>query len=191
MGIFTEFNWKTKISELINRHTASVQSINAELENINKSIADIGKTIYPVGSIYISVNNTNPATLFGGTWVQIQERFLLSCGNTHAAGTTGGEFTHTLTVNEMPSHGHTAWTGGAGGHDHSVTDNVGDVGDFPVTTGEGFWMHGTIQSTHDISRTTNWVNDHSHTVTVNNNGSGYAHNVTPPYLAVYMWKRTA
>lgn len=37
--------------------------------------------IYPVGSIYISVNSVSPATLFGGTWEQIQDRFLLSAGN--------------------------------------------------------------------------------------------------------------
>ena len=62
--------------------------------------------IYPVGSIYMSVNSTNPGTLFGGTWAQIQDRFLLACGSTYANGATGGEATHTLTENEMPTHKH-------------------------------------------------------------------------------------
>lgn len=58
--------------------------------------------IYPVGSVYISVNNTNPAVLFGGTWVQIKDRFLLGAGTTYSNGTTGGEASHTLTTGELP-----------------------------------------------------------------------------------------
>jgi len=69
----------------------------------NSEIADL---IYPVGSIYMSVNSTSPATLFGGTWQQIEDTFLLSAGSTYTAGATGGEATHTLTIDEMPSHNH-------------------------------------------------------------------------------------
>lgn len=47
--------------------------------------------IFPVGSIYTSINSTNPATLFGGTWEQIQGRFLLSASSSYAAGDTGGQ----------------------------------------------------------------------------------------------------
>lgn len=61
---------------------------------------------YPVGSIYLSMNNTNPESLFGGTWEQLKDRFLLASGDTYEAGTTGGEAEHTLTVEEMPSHNH-------------------------------------------------------------------------------------
>ena len=61
--------------------------------------------IYPIGSIYISANNTNPHDLFGGTWEQLRDRFLLGCG-TKENGTVGGEENHTLTVAEMPSHNH-------------------------------------------------------------------------------------
>ena len=42
--------------------------------------------IYPVGSIYMSVNATDPARLFGGTWERIKEKFLLGAGDTHTAG---------------------------------------------------------------------------------------------------------
>ena len=61
---------------------------------------------YPVGSIYMSVNSTSPASLFGGTWEQLKDRFLLGAGDTYTNGSTGGESTHTLTVDEMPSHTH-------------------------------------------------------------------------------------
>ena len=62
---------------------------------------------YPVGSIYMSVNSTSPATLFGGTWEQIQDVFLLAAGSTYTAGDTGGSASHTLIVDELPSHVHT------------------------------------------------------------------------------------
>ena len=62
--------------------------------------------IYPIGSIYMSVNSTSPAGLFGGTWEQLKDRFLLAAGSTYSAGSTGGEATHALTVDEMPIHSH-------------------------------------------------------------------------------------
>ena len=46
---------------------------------------------YPVGSVYISTRETNPTTLFGGTWVRLPDRFLLGAGETFEAGNTGGE----------------------------------------------------------------------------------------------------
>lgn len=61
---------------------------------------------YPVGAIYLSVTDVNPAALFGGTWERIGGRFLLGADLTYEAGSTGGEATHTLTVDEMPKHNH-------------------------------------------------------------------------------------
>ena len=63
--------------------------------------------VYPVGSIYWSSKNTNPGTLFGGTWVQIKDRFILAAGDSYSNGATGGAATVTLTVSNMPSHSHT------------------------------------------------------------------------------------
>ena len=67
---------------------------------VKQCILDV---VYPIGSIYISVNTTSPATLFGGTWTQITDRFLYC---TTTSKTTGGEANHTLTESEMPSHSH-------------------------------------------------------------------------------------
>ncbi len=61
---------------------------------------------YPVGSIYIAYNHTNPGTLFGGTWARITNAFLWATTSTGTIGQTGGESTHTLTLDELPSHGH-------------------------------------------------------------------------------------
>ena len=62
--------------------------------------------IYPVGSIYLSYSHVSPAVLFGGTWVRIENAFLWGVDENGTIGQTGGAKTHTLTVNELPSHTH-------------------------------------------------------------------------------------
>lgn len=131
-----------------------------------QTAANILNKVYPVGSIYLSVSSTDPKTLFGGTWQRIQDRFLLAAGSTYAAGATGGEATHTLTTNEMPA------------HDHSVKFGGGDA-DSTIVAGRAY-----VQSTKW------WWSDASDAIT-QKSGGGAAHNNMPPYLAVYIWKRTA
>lgn len=63
--------------------------------------------IYPVGSIFMRADKTdNPGSVIGGTWAQIQGRFLLGASSSYAIKSTGGAATHTLTINEIPSHNH-------------------------------------------------------------------------------------
>lgn len=67
-------------------------------------------SIYPIGSIYMSTNSTSPSILFGGTWKALDEgRVLIGANSTYPVNSTGGEFEHTLTVEEMPSHTHTLY----------------------------------------------------------------------------------
>lgn len=86
------------------------EALNSKVSKTEKEFAKQMKAYWdkqhPVGSIYLSVSDTNPSTLFGGTWERIEDTFLLAAGSSYAAGETGGEATHTLTVNEMPSHSH-------------------------------------------------------------------------------------
>lgn len=131
------------------------------------TVDQILKLVYPVGSIYMSINNVSPATLFGGKWVQIKGRFLLGASDVYKANTTGGEEEHTLTVDEMPTHAHYMATGNAGG-DGTWTPNVGS------------WL-------------VNSVTDDKHTwwgqIGMDEAGGSAAHNNMPPYLVVYMWRR--
>ena len=84
--------------------------------------------VYPVGSIYLSSNNTNPATFFGGTWTQIKDKFILTAGDYYSNGAIGGAATVTLTVSNMPSHKHSFTPSGTiGSHTHSFTPS-GTVG---------------------------------------------------------------
>lgn len=141
-------------------------NVNGTLKINNKNIIDI---IYPVGSIYMSLNSANPSTLFGGTWEQVKGRFLVGAGTKYKAGSTGGEATHTLTANEMPEHAHYMASGNSGG-DSTWTPDAGSYLVDSVTT----------------DKTTYWAQ-----IGMNNAGGSAAHNNMPPYLAVYIWKRTA
>ena len=131
-----------------------------------KTLAEIMLTLYPVGAVYISAVSTSPASLFGGAWESISGRFLLGADSTYTAGSTGGETTHTLTIDEMPSHRHVinasyssaGSSSSDGGKILSGDDNNGWLWDFTST---------------------NWT------------GGSVAHNNMPPYLAVYMWKRVS
>ena len=145
----------------------------------NKKLGDI---LYPIGSIYLSVNNINPGSLFGGTWEQIKDTFLLACGDTYGNGTTGGEAEHTLTTSEMPSHNHSMASGGE--HKHNIRYKAVGRQD------GGYWT--PIGSTAIETTTTAFtISSGSHSHTINNTGSGNSHNNMPPYLAVYVWKRIA
>lgn len=137
-------------------------------------IASIIDIIYPVGSIYMSVNSVDPSTfLTGTTWEQIEDTFLLAAGSTYAAGTTGGEATHKLTQAELPvisgSITSRCYVGiGATSGVFRYTYSGNAVQDFALSS----------------NKNTPWILNF-------NVGGGVAHNNMPPYLAVYMWKRTA
>lgn len=129
--------------------------------------------IYPIGSIYLSINSTNPSTLFGGTWEQLKDRFLLGTGDTYSNGSTGGEATHKLTVSEIPS------------HTHSVTEyNINAKYELATQ----YRTIGTSKSHYD-ALTTSDTSKHTTSKTSGSSGSTSAHNNMPPYLTVYMWKR--
>lgn len=95
-----------------NSDTTTIAGKLNELEAALTSATNLLPRIYPIGAIYWSSRDTSPASLFGGTWTQIQNRFLIGAGGSYAVNATGGEATHTLTVAEMPSHNHGGKTGG-------------------------------------------------------------------------------
>lgn len=163
-------------------------SFNVEVDGyIKGSAIPTLDLIYPVGSIYMSINNTNPSTLFGGTWEQIQDRFLLSASSNHPVGTTGGSETVTLSINEIPSHTHSGTTAGAGAHSHILGGNTSSVASGSSYARPRGYSSGNTETTYD----TNVAGAHTHTFTTNGVGGNQAHNNMPPYIAVYMWKRTA
>ena len=127
---------------------------------------------FPIGTIYQSTNATSPAELYGGTWEQFGAGQVLVGVN--ASDTdfnqvlkTGGEKTHTLTVDEMPSHSHrTSWSdkGFSSGYISGVPNGFSYTGD----------IRGNINSLETF-----------------NNGGGQPHNNLQPYITVYRWRRVA
>ena len=131
---------------------------------------------YPVGSYYISSVSTSPASLFGGTWVQVQDRMILAAGSTYSAGTlanpaTGGSATKSLSVANIPSHTHTFTTSSAGQHTHTVSGSTQSAG----------------AHTHSVSGTTGGAGSHSHTRgTMNITGTFATDGVPTPTGAFYV-----
>ncbi len=150
-----------------------------------KSLIDrrIAEKAYPVGSIYISTQATNPSEIFGGQWESYGEgRTLVGAGtgtdtNSTAmqfeANTVGGEYSHKLTIAEMPNHRHEYDNGGLA---LTVMTNT------PLSsmeTNEGF-KHDNI----------GWWFGHNKNVSgIATTGEDVAHNNIKPYIVTYMWKR--
>ena len=202
---------KNKLAGLNNYDDTQVQADITALQNadnvLSAQINGIINKIYPIGSIYISTNTTNPSEFLGGVWTQIKDKFLLASGDIYSNGSTGGEATHTLTTDEMPSHTHTqnSHTHTQSAHSHQVysTASYGSNANGLKRSGDMQGVAGVPTKDSSTSGYT-WNDSKGHaiissvtptingtTATNQNTGGGSAHNNMPPYLAVYMWKRTA
>jgi hypothetical protein len=151
--------------------------IGGSLTINSKTLLDL---LHPVGSIYQSTVSTNPATLFGGTWEQLSGRFLIAANSTYAAGSTGGEASHTLTIDEMPAHqGHMYDNFNESGY----VDRNGDTNSYYVnSSASGYAKYE--------NRPYKIVSGNEFVMQGYTRGGSQAHNNLPPYLSVYMWKRT-
>jgi microcystin-dependent protein len=171
--------------QLINKNvgeTVNDGSVVWTVQNIRTTALDS----YPVGSIYMSVNSTSPADLFGGTWEAMPAgRVLLAQGTSewgveYKAGSTGGEHEHQLSIGELPSHNHIAISSDAGQHSHQLNAYANDS----AGGGKGYWFDrsGALDTTKEAG-------SHNHEISISNTGNNNAHNITQPYVAIFMWKR--
>jgi hypothetical protein len=153
----------TSPNAVINEDGKNINELYVSYESgveVEPQINELLEKIYPIGSIYMSVNNVSPQEFLGGTWERIQDRFLLGAGSTYSAGSTGGEATHTLTINEMPSHKHSIYIVGS-------------------QSGEWIGFGGGAGTQY-----AQWNSQY-----IKETGGSQPHNNMPPYLAVYMWQR--
>ena len=141
---------------------------------------------HPVGSYYWSSQSTNPSELFGGTWEQIKDQFILAAGDEYAVNATGGEKNHKLTVNELPKiSGIICVGGGASG------TTSGGYG--AVRTASGVFS-GAVEMQYGrptAATSTAYSSDTSFRDVQMNFGNNEAHNNMPPYRVAYCWYRTA
>lgn len=125
--------------------------------------------VFPVGSTYITQSDTNPSTILNfGTWERLKGKVCVGLDeddeDLDTIGNTGGEKTHTLTEDEMPS------------HYHNLLNYIN--GYAPPTQGGEYKavLSGTPVSDNFQA--------------VKNAGGGQAHNNMQPYEVVgYMWIR--
>lgn len=156
-----EVNFKP--SDSFKEHWAAI--LNGETPSGTNPLLDL---IHPVGSIYWSTNITSPGTLFGGTWEQIKDTFILAAGDSYSAGSTGGEANHTLTIDELPSHRHYL-----------------KYGNVYI----GYLNSNAAQSNNQALYKYNVSREDA--LYGEDMGGNQPHNNMPPYLVAYCWKRTA
>lgn len=136
--------------------------------DIGVDVSSLVDLFYPIGSIYMSTDSTSPQSRFTGTyWLPIYDRFLLGAGNAYKARAKGGEATHTLTQQEIPSHYHDEYVGNDGGSD-SAPSGYSGWPNIAYISNKTWWAKGAKTSKA---------------------GGDGAHNNMPPYYTVYMWRR--
>jgi len=142
-----------------------ISANKTDISSLNSGLAQL----YPVGSIYLSVNDTNPSTFIGGTWERIKDRFLLAAGDKYVAGSTGGEAQHTLTKAELPN-------GIVINRNPTKKITITGLKRNSISIGTDEWAFGANVDFSTAEGITLY---------------GEPHNNMPPYIAVYMWVRTA
>ena len=196
----------------------TVRSVNGVEPDENANVTIPQTSIlqaYPVGSIYMSVVETNPAELFGGTWEAIPGRVLIGAGVSdfninYIAGNKGGSKARTLTSSNIPKHTHTVEiknTAATHNHRNGVYDegpagngplssNYGAIKMYPTATQHVMAADSSAFGTNTqlyMGYTSETSAVHTHEVTVGYYGAKEPTEISvmQPYLVVYMWKRTA
>lgn len=145
-------------------------------------LAAVVERDHPVGSLYISENSTSPAELYGGTWEQIKDCFILAAGDTYAAGSTGGEVEHSHEYAVTYAGNYNGIVGGSGNYSVMAYDGTtggNNIAAVNANTGVGN-LYGSV------STTTNQTIQYKRSL----GRTGYGTNL-PPYYSVYIWRRVA
>lgn len=140
-------------------------------------LAAVVERDHPVGSLYISENATSPAELYGGTWEQIKDRFILAAGDTYAAGSTGSEAKHSLTKLEN------------GPHSHEVVALGNDKWYYKTSNPVGIKFQTQYHTLINDISIVGTADESAGYLATNSSGTGQPHNNMPPYTATYIWRR--
>jgi microcystin-dependent protein len=112
-----------------------------------------------------------------GAWEEVKGRVLIGAGTgtdvngvsqTFEVGDTGGEYKHTLTIEEMPKHRHEGlcWTNG-----RSIT------------------LGGADTAAYNYSLPFEFNSNTANGIITQPTGNGETHNNVQPYLVVHIWRR--
>lgn len=150
---------------------------------IAKCKADTLLAAYPVGSLYMSAEAASPASIVGGTWEQIKDKFILAAGDTYAAGSTGGEATHTHDYSLI----YNALYGAIVGTDENLIRSF----DYATST---YKNSHNITYTSEIKKNKGIMGDYEDAINISlmrNDAKTNTASTIPPYVAMYVWKRIA
>lgn len=144
-----------------------------------------------VGSVIITRDNINPGTKIGGTWQLLQSgKYIRTAGGDLIGGNTGGSDGFTLTVNNLPAHGHSATVYGAGEHKHAMAMRKrAEYGNGGYS--DGAQPYRIYTETNVLPNIMQEAGNHTHQITINNTGNGEKVTFEPSYLLLYFWVRTA
>ena len=137
---------------------------------------------FPIGTVLITVTNSNPSNFTAGTWVSFGTGKTIVGVDTadtdfNTVEKTGGEKTHTLNVNELPSHTHEIWLNYKG-------NNTSGNSTYPYDNSFGVSNQvAYVSSAH--------IDTGGQPKNTSFQGGTEPHNNLQPYITVYMWKRTA
>lgn len=174
-----ERRFSIRLTQLLDDLFGKYGSLSAQMKVPQNTSVDL-LSVYPVGSIYLTVNDVSPAVLFGGTWERLKDKFLLAAGDTYEAGSEGGEAEHKLTEGELP-----ALSGTFRAYDTYNLNNA--TAEQHIT---GVFSYDESESEGTSSNQSSGRNDTVRKIHMNI-GNDQPHNNMPPYVSVFMWKRTA
>lgn len=156
--------------------TATIQ--NGAVTAAKIDLTTLIDKIYPVGSIYMSTNNVSPQTFLGGTWTRIQNTFLIAAGSNYSAGSTGGSASHTHTLSDA---------GGTAFRNYSTYAYIGRASTAGNIPGDGASYNQYWRWSHNADSSTSSAPYAGYALY----GKTDSETTLPPYLSVYIWKRTA
>lgn len=144
--------------------------------------------IYPVGCIYQSTSSTSPAELFGGTWEQIKDRFILAAGDTYAAGSAGGSVTHqhVYTVHYNAKYGMLVNAEEKWALSSMLYNESNQLSMNPSM--KTFFDGNSVTINQNI---TSASTESNRTTSYNATGSTSYQSNLPPYQVFYVWQRVA
>lgn len=218
-GNYDRYVWDKDAEDWVNIGGTSIDLSNyytkTEIDNL---IWNIMLRFYPVGAIYTSIDDTDPGTLFGGTWTRLTDTFLYAVpsGQSDQSATTKTDgskdavavaHTHTISSFSVTSnnHHHGATANGSNPaflamHASSASDigvaarrvssNASGSGNAGVPGRSWGTSYGYDAVLNTANATVTTTIPQKSTASQSPTASATNANM-PPYMKVYMWKRTA
>lgn len=189
---------------MANTYQSTYTGAQHDIYAVKSNLIDL---IYPIGSIYMSMNETNPSILFGGTWERISGRFLLGCGEDGPGANNDTGFGQ-LTTDQQTWFSQTAPGVTSGQYKHNHTYGFQYGGWYRSTILESNVSAGllnydinnnfSLSSQTDIGGATSTVNNNATTSWKETSMTHYrmiantstTHNM-PPFITVAIWQRIA